>query len=205
MPAYNDVPQSELPSSRALLRSTLIAAATALVILFTIVMPAEYGVDPTGIGDVLGLTEMGRIKVALEEEAEAAATTATSAAAAPVVTATSDSVNAPATGKTQDTSITLTPNQGREIKLVMRKGARVKYAWTTEGGPVNYDTHGDSVGDASGFYHGYGKGKDSTGDDGTLVAAFDGSHGWFWRNRSRQTVTVRLQTSGDYSELKEIK
>jgi hypothetical protein len=47
---YNaDVPpRHELPSSRTLLRSTLIAAAVAAVLLVTVVLPAEYGVDPTG-------------------------------------------------------------------------------------------------------------------------------------------------------------
>jgi hypothetical protein len=38
-----------------------------------------------------------------------------------------------------------------------------------------------------------------------LVAAFDGRHGWFWRNRGRQPVTVTLRTSGDYRDLKEVK
>ncbi|HEU0076657.1 MAG TPA: hypothetical protein VFQ76_03350, partial [Longimicrobiaceae bacterium] len=57
----NTPPKNELPSSRALLRSTAIAAATAAVLLVTVVLPAEYGVDPTGVGRVLGLTEMGEI------------------------------------------------------------------------------------------------------------------------------------------------
>ncbi|WP_428410589.1 hypothetical protein [Hyphococcus sp.] len=62
---------SELPSTARLLKSTAIALATALVILVTVVLPAEYGVDPTRVGSVLGLTEMGRIKMQLAEEAAA--------------------------------------------------------------------------------------------------------------------------------------
>ncbi len=64
-------PNSELPSSGKLLRSTVIAAAVAALLLVTVVMPAEYGVDPTGIGRVLGLTEMGEIKAQLAKEVEA--------------------------------------------------------------------------------------------------------------------------------------
>ena len=60
----------ELPSSTQLLRSTAIAAASAAAILITVVLPAEYNIDPTGIGGVLGLAEMGEIKVQLAEEAE---------------------------------------------------------------------------------------------------------------------------------------
>ena len=61
----------ELPSSAQLIRSTAIAAASAVAILVTVVLPAEYNIDPTGIGGVLGLSEMGEIKAQLAEEAEA--------------------------------------------------------------------------------------------------------------------------------------
>ena len=37
----------ELPSTKALLRSTSVAAVVAGVVLVTVVLPAEYGVDPT--------------------------------------------------------------------------------------------------------------------------------------------------------------
>ena len=50
----NTPPPSELPSSRALLRSTASAAAVALVLLVVVVLPAEYGVDPTGSDALLG-------------------------------------------------------------------------------------------------------------------------------------------------------
>lgn len=58
---YNDkMPtKDELPTPRQLVRATLIAAAVAVVLLFTAVLPGEYGWDPTGIGRVLGLTKMG--------------------------------------------------------------------------------------------------------------------------------------------------
>lgn len=59
----------ELPSSRALLRSTIIALVTAAALLVTVVLPAEYGIDPSGVGRVLGLTQMGEIKVRLAREA----------------------------------------------------------------------------------------------------------------------------------------
>lgn len=55
----------ELPSSAQLIRSTAIAAASAVAILVTVVLPAEYNIDPTGIGGVLGLSEMGRSKPSL--------------------------------------------------------------------------------------------------------------------------------------------
>jgi len=62
---------SELPSTGKLLKSTGIAVAIASALLVTVVLPAEYGLDPTRIGSLLGLTEMGRIKMQLAAEAEA--------------------------------------------------------------------------------------------------------------------------------------
>ena len=54
--------RAELPTSGQLIRSTVIAAATAAAMLVTTSCPAEYGIDPTGVGRMLGLTEMGEIK-----------------------------------------------------------------------------------------------------------------------------------------------
>ena len=210
------VTAAELPSSRTLLRSTLIAAGVALVLLITVVLPAEYGVDPTGVGRLLGLTEMGEIKMALAKEAaaadsvEAAARASgtrdsvqpaapTAPVAAPAAAAATAETPRPDSSNSHVTEIVLRPNEGKEIKLAMRKDARVTYSWSTDRGVVNYDTHADAPGIS---YHGYGKGTAKPSDEGVLVAAFDGMHGWFWRNRGSEPVTVTLRSNGDYQELK---
>jgi len=41
-------------------------------------------------------------------------------------------------------------------------------------------------------------------DSGTLQAAFDGTQGGFWRNRTNSEVTVTLKTSGDYQQIKRV-
>ena len=66
-------------TSGGLIRSTLIAGGAAAAMLTIVYLPAEYGIDPTGFGAILGLTEMGQIKQQLYAEAEADAV-----AAAPV-------------------------------------------------------------------------------------------------------------------------
>ena len=43
---------------RGVLKWVVAAAAVALVLLFTVVLPAEYGYDPTRIGRMLGLTAL---------------------------------------------------------------------------------------------------------------------------------------------------
>jgi hypothetical protein len=187
-----------LPTPRALVRSTLVALAVAAVILVGFIFPAEYGVDPTGIGGVFGLTEMGQIKVQLAEEAaaeDAALLAAGEAPAAATTVAVPDSTTATTTPEAEQvTLITLAPGEGKEVKLEMDEGGRATYAWETDRGVVNYDTHADGVGID---YHGYGKGTSVEADEGVLVAAFDGKLGWFWRNRTRESLTVTLRTSGD--------
>ena len=58
-------------TSGGLIRSTLIASGAAVAVLTVVYLPAEYGIDPTRFGAVLGLTEMGQIKRQLYAEAEA--------------------------------------------------------------------------------------------------------------------------------------
>ncbi len=255
---YNtDIPRrAELPTSAQLTRSTLIAMASAAVILVTIVLPSEYAVDPTGVGRMFGLTQMGEIKAQLAGEAEADAI-AMEAASRPAVSLSEagqqqtsneemaqridqlealirqqqapqqaapqmppplaqqeEAVQAPPAaiaavpaepapveapqGRSDSGSFVLTPGQGIEIKLVMQQGARANFSWSSVGGPVNFDAHGDGGGQSIS----YEKGRGVETDQGVLEAAFDGNHGWFWRNRGKQNVTMSLQVSGDYSAIK---
>ena len=204
---------SDLPTTGQLLRSTGIAAAVAAGLLVTVILPSEYGVDPTRVGSVFGLTEMGRIKVSLAAEAKADEAMDAAAAAAPieaspapvVVAAVAQSAASPAPDpasgqRTDETVLTLAPDQGAEIKLVMTEGSKARFTWTSSGGSLNFDTHADRPGVS---YHGYGKGSSQT-ETGELTAAFTGSHGWFWRNRTGAPVTVTLKTEGAYTEVKRV-
>ena len=46
----------------------LIAVVVASAIVVCAVLPAEYGIDPTGVGRLLGLTQMGKLKVVMAQE-----------------------------------------------------------------------------------------------------------------------------------------
>jgi len=211
--------QSELPTSRQLLRSTVIAVGVAAALLVTVVMPSEYAIDPTGAGRVLGLTQMGEIKKTLAEEA--AADAAVQPAATPVVQAPAPAELAPQEQvaaapvaepapepqpalKSDEVTVTLKPGEAREIKLEMLNTATVSYEWTTNGVPVNHDTHGEPYNGPNGYYHSYSKAKQVKGDKGEFTAIFDGTHGWFWRNRSNSDVTITLKTKGEYLGVKQV-
>ncbi|MBS4010475.1 MAG: transmembrane anchor protein [Roseovarius sp.] len=195
----------ELPSSAQLIRSTAIAASSAVAILVTVVLPAEYNIDPTGIGGVLGLSEMGEIKAQLAEEAEADRLLEIEAEEQ------SSLMNDifglfVGTAYAQDaeiwrdeTTFTLAPGDSAEWKLVMEEGQTVEYRMLVDGGRVNFDMHGHGGGNSVT----YEKGRGSTGDEGEIIAAFDGEHGWFWRNRDSQPATVTVQVRGEYTEFKD--
>lgn len=221
---YNsDTPtRAELPSAARLFKSTAIAIVSAAAILVAVVLPSEYGIDPTGAGRMLGLTEMGEIKTQLAEEAEAdrigdpqnaAPSSAPAAPAAVPATPQQGSGlldriyaeflvgSAYAQGmRTDEIAVTLAPGEGAEVKLVMVKGAKVNFTWSADGAPVNFDLHGDGGGENIS----YEKGRGVEEDEGVLEAAFDGNHGWFWRNRTGAPVTVTLKTNGAYSDIKQM-
>ena len=202
---YNaDLPtRAELPSTKQLVRSTLIALAAAIAILVTAVLPGEYGIDPTGVGRVLGLTQMGEIKMQLarEADADAAAESDANADASSQIAAASQQAGEEAVaGRRDQVSVTLAPGEGAEVKLSMRAGARATFAWDVDRGVVNYDLHGDGGGRSISYEQGRGVPSHA----GELEAAFDGNHGWFWRNRGREPVTVTLRTNGDYASIRRV-
>ncbi len=195
----------ELPSSAQLIRSTAIAAASAVAILVTVVLPAEYNIDPTGIGGALGLSEMGEIKAQLAEEAEADRLLELegqkqSSLMNNILGLFVGAAHAQEAEVWRDeTSFTLAPGESAEWKLVMEEGQTVEYRMLVEGGRVNFDLHGHGGGNSVT----YKKGRGSTGDEGEIVAAFDGEHGWFWRNRDSSDATITVQVRGEYTEFKD--
>ena len=98
--------------------------------------------------------------------------------------------------------VTLAPNEGTEIKVELAKGRKVNYSWASDGGRANFDVHGDSK-KLNIDYHGYIKGSQQK-DEGVLTAAFDGNHGWFWRNRTPNTLTVTLKVKGEHTGIKHV-
>ncbi len=200
---------TDLPSAAKLIKSTFVAIALAALILVTAVLPAEYGIDPTGVGNVLGLTKMGEIKVSLAQEAAAEMVTATAKVmktetqevAKPVAKASENTVETQVQKSIKSDSITfsLAPDQGREVKVTMVKGSKVSYKWKTSNGLANFDVHGDSKTHRIDYFN-YSKGS-SVSDSGVLEAKFDGNHGWFWRNRTGETMTITLEVDGEFTEM----
>ena len=179
-----------LPSTKSLLKATGGAVAAAAVILVLFVLPAEYNIDPTGLGSRMGLTELSKHAAA-----------PTSSGVSPAASPTSVTVaKRPAPFKHDTLTLTLLPESGSEIKADMKKGETMVFSWTSDSGSLNVDMHGEPP-NAGNDFTSYWKEKAMTSGHGVFVAPFDGEHGWYWGNRGAQPVTVTLTTSGYYHRI----
>ncbi|QQR86949.1 MAG: hypothetical protein IPJ76_01605 [Flavobacteriales bacterium] len=166
------------PSKGSILKASAIALVVALVILFTAVLPAEYGIDPTGVGTRLHFTRMHSAKA---------------------MQGGSTDPHHPETHAYQQKTVVLRfePGQGFEYKFRMGPGQVLVYSWSATG-PVEYDFHGEIEGDKSGAFTSY-EAKVAESAKGSFTAAFDGAHGWYWFNATANPVTITLNTAGYYT------
>jgi hypothetical protein len=101
--------------------------------------------------------------------------------------------------RTDTIELTLRPNEGTEVKATMRAGDQMLYAWKADG-ELTFEFHGDPKGAAADAYQSYAKGVQAAAER-EFEAPFEGVHGWYWRNRTREPVTVRLETRGVYAKI----
>ncbi|GAA0690667.1 hypothetical protein GCM10009104_16780 [Marinobacterium maritimum] len=174
-------PDSAHLSSQGLLKTTLLSLLVALLLLFTLVLPAEYGVDPLGTGRLLGVDQL---QVQSQE-----------------VDSPTRLWRGEGIFKSDTLTLTLLPGQGAELKAVMEADAPISFHWTSDGGPVHVDMHGEAENAAPGEYTSYWLDDARTAASGNLRAPFKGTHGWYWENRGDRAVTITLSTAGFYRRL----
>jgi hypothetical protein len=175
---------AEPPSARAIAKATALALAVALLILVTIVLPAEYGVDPLGTGEALGLTSLAN---------------AGEAAAPPIIPAPGGPL-APQSSDYRLDSRTLTvPSLGSiEFKYALAMGAPLMYSWTATAA-VDFDFHTEPAGRPPEASESFERGE-AVREAGFYTAPYDGLHGWYWENLNDTDVTITLDGAGFFSE-----
>lgn len=191
----------DLRTKAQLGRSSIIACVGAIAVGTMVYMPAELGQDPTGVGQILGLTEMGQIKQQLAKEAaedaakEAGGNTSNESSLMDNILGLFASPAHAEEAWKDEIKFTLTPGEATEIKATMDEGQTLTYKWVADGGQMNFDLHAHAGSKAVT----YEKGRGKTSGEGEFTTPFAGDHGWFWRNRDKSDVTVTLQLRGDYS------
>jgi hypothetical protein len=182
-----------------LARASIAAFGAGAAILILFVLPAEYGVDPTGAGRLLGLTALN----AKAEDTDVAAGPAPSAGVpvAPIAvpSQTRDTIIRATPYRSDERTLTLAPHAGVEIKAEMLTGDQFVFSWKATGA-VKMDMHGERSLTSEDFST-YWKQKGMTDAQGSFMAPFPGIHGWYWRNQGETPVTITLKTSGFYRKL----
>ena len=165
------------------------ALLVAGLILVIAVLPAEYGVDPLGIGRRLGLTAMS--DVAKRVEALAVDRATEGAGVAPAIAPQDRGFQA------ETVDFAIAPGKYVEYKYRLQKGEALLYSWKATG-RVNVDVHAEPDGAPRGYAESYEKRDRVIQGSGTLTAPFSGIHGWYWQNQGDSAVTVTLTSAGYY-------
>jgi len=177
------------PSGRTLLKATLIALVAAGIVLVIAVLPAEYGIDPTGAGRRLGLMDL--FAAGGGEQAAPGPATVTPGLAGPVFPQIYEY-------RVDTREFTIEPGTGMEFKYELDKGATMLYSWKASGF-VDYDFHTEPEGKPSSASDSFDKGV-AAQKRGAYTAPYNGIHGWYWENTSNRPVMVTLNTAGFYEE-----
>ncbi len=178
------------PSRRAIVKAIVIALTVAVVLLFTAVLPAEYGIDPLRIGRLLRLTGISQ---------------SDSNAGGRAIPAGGGIYSMqPVSYKVDAEDIALHPGEGLEIKYHMQKGATIVFAWKADG-LLQFELHGEpDVKPKPDYFESYlldnkiGR-KESYG---SFTAPTTGVHGWFWHNMTKKDVRMHLAVSGFFDVAK---
>jgi hypothetical protein len=189
----NDQAQTP-PSKAAIAKATSIALLVALVLLFTAVLPAEYGYDPLKTGKVLGLTGISQAEV---KEVKGAA---------PTVAPGQTGVYRPEPKiyKVDSEDFELRPGEGMEMKYHMQKGAGMLYGWKADG-KLTYEFHGEPDQKPNKDYFESYDLDDKVGKEssyGSFTAPTTGIHGWFFKNKSNKEIKFHLTVAGFFDSAK---
>lgn len=157
---------------RAVRTLTACIGVAAALLLFA-VLPAEFGIDPTGVGRLLGLTRLAPANTAAMLVHKRGL-------------------------RTDAVDFTLAPYESLELKYVGEKGAALVYEWTAARS-LHYDFHGEQEGRNDGGALSFARGE-AASRAGQIVLPFAGEHGWFWENRSAGDVELKLVATGFFDE-----
>jgi hypothetical protein len=207
MPRQTSPYETQPPSTKRLAISSVVAIAGAAIALVAVVLPAEYGIDPTGFGRALGLTainapartiEIADVIGGNENYREVEIPEFGQPVPLPNPAVHQDEAEPP---KTRTLAVSIPPEKETEIKLVMQTSKMIEYAWRVDRGSVYTDFHGHDPAAGNEYFVRYKEQQEGTGNNGSLVAPFAGEHGWYWLNYNEFPVVVTVTISGYFDDV----
>ena len=155
------------------------AFIAALLVFIAVILPAEFDRDPLGTGEWLGLDQLN---------------SATVDAYQPQLIP----------HKSDDVELILEPFQSLEYKYRLDAGSGMVFSWESTG-PLYVDMHAENTGTENGGEASFRMEEDAESGMGVYTAPFIGLHGWFWENRTLETVVLRIKSSGFYVDATEFR
>jgi hypothetical protein len=181
--------------------------AAAAIVLVTIILPAEYDIDPTGFGRLTGLAKMHAGGKTFEIEDVIGGNEAYREVEVPdfgePVPLPNPAVHQDEAGPSQlrTVKVTLPPEGETEIKAALQTGKVILYSWQVDRGQIYSDFHGHDPEAGEEYWVRYKEQQEAAGNQGSLVAPFTGEHGWYWLNFNDFPVTVTLTLSGYFNDI----
>ena len=203
----NDQP---VMGKKQLIKYLIISILIGGIVLVTAILPAEYNIDPLGAGKLFGFS---RLYTEPSEEGDGLQNTSmtfkklTMEESGPgpdviIPVEVNDPPPAQQYDVREDSDITVVVRAGKgiEYKFKMLKYGSTKYEWSTNGLILYSDMHGEILLEdppEDEFFESYTEAY-SNNMTGTLTAPFEGIHGWYFRNKNKEDVTVRIKLKGQY-------
>jgi hypothetical protein len=196
-----------------LLKSLIIALIIGAVVLITSVLPAEYGLDPLGTGELFGFSKLYQRDKQIENINPNSSLNfkkikMEKLGSSPNIPKPMEANNPPPKiqySKREDTITVVVPSEkGIEYKFKSLKYGSIEYEWSTDKGIVYIDFHGEVKQEnppKNVFYESYTLAY-SNNMAGTLTSPFEGKHGWYFRNETKEDIVVTIKLNGHYKLFK---
>jgi hypothetical protein len=201
-------PTAAAQRGKGLLTTVLVTAILAAIVLVAVILPAEYNVDPTGIGRMLGLTSLNesssrtiQIRDVIggnESLREVEVPDAGEPTPLPNPAVYQEQDAAP---QTRTMTIQIPAVRGTEVKTVLQEAKVIVFSWKVDGGQsVQVDFHGHDPSIGEGFVR-YRLDDETSSGRGSLVAPFGGEHGWYWLNYNTEPISITLTVTGYFDDI----
>lgn len=201
-------PETRAATGKRLLISVVAAAAAGILLVFAVIMPAEYGIDPLGTGRLMGLDTMTAEPTRTIEITDVIGGNETVSEVE--IPDFGDPVPLPNPTVHQDEAelwrtvtmdVPIGPFEETEIKAVLGEAKVILYSWSVDQGDIYSDFHGHAPEFGPDFFVRYEEHQEGSGNDGSLVAPFGGEHGWYWLNYNEYPVVVTVTVEGYFDDI----
>jgi len=196
-----------------IIKATIISLLTGVLLLVIAILPAEFGMDPTGAGKLLGFSKLYVPEEAGTTNLGAMASNPSTqtiklekAGSGPKVERPVEADNSPPStqlsSREDETKVVVPAGKGIEFKIDMLKYGKMKYEWTTSNNEILYfDFHGEVKQEKEVkevYFESYTI-ANSNNMVGTFYAPYEVKHGWFFRNTGDEDVVVNFRLKGQYA------